>query len=387
MRAQIFLSFSTLAFAACTTTTIAGQEMASVSPAGVCNGDLEVMKTALNVKFVRTPAACFVNLPDWGYDGRYVEIDGLRQGYAEAGPADGPVILMLHGQPSWSYLYRFMMRDLAAAGYRVIAMDHIGFGLSDKPIDVEYYSFENHADRLVDFIDKLELDKVTLFAQDWGSIIGLYVAGGDLDLFDRMVIGNGGLPVVKQMATISEDIDASNAAFRSMVEMVPGRQPPFFDEEGNSLLPIPEGGGAEDMFGQWMGYSLTDETFTPSVMVEALTYYELTEAEKKAYDSPYPSRIAMAGPRIFPSLRNDLIGITQSRLDALTKYNKPFVTIFGGNDPGLAGEGDGQKWMMTQIPGAVGQPHIRMPDASHFLQDDKGPEIARMVDAFIKANP
>ena len=298
-------------------------------------------------------------------------------------------MLMLHGQPSWSYLYRFMIADLADRGYRAVAMDHLGFGLSDKPVDLGAHSFLNHADRLVAFVDALDLgDDVTLFAQDWGSVIGLYVAGGDLDLFDRIVIGNGGLPLVESPAEWPRDVDASNRTFHRMLTLVPADQPPFFDSEGNSTLP--GGGGRQggaDLFGQWAAYAQTYEGFRPSVMVEALTYRALTDAEEVAYDAPYPDRIAMAGPRTFPSLRDELVGITAERREALTSYRRPFLTVFGRNDPGLAGEGDGQPWMTETIPGAQGQPHQRIPDASHFLQEDKGPEIAAMVDAFVRSTP
>jgi haloalkane dehalogenase len=349
-----------------------------------CNSNLEVRKTPSGVSYVRTPDACFSGLPDWPFESRYVEIDGLRQGYVESGPADGPVILMLHGQPSWSYLYRFMIPVLAKAGFRAIAMDHIGMGLSDKPIDLEYHSFENHAKRLVAFMDALKLQKTTLFAQDWGSIVGLWVAGNDLARFDRMIIGNGGLPIVKEKAKPPADPQKAMEDFDKSLSTIPDNQPPFFDKDGNSLLPV---GGGGDPFGSWQVYARDFEGFRPSKMLEALTFRALSQAERNAYDAPYPARIAMAAPRIFPTLRDQLIGITESRLEALKTYKRPFLTIFGGNDPGLVGEGDGQEWMKTQIPGAVGKPHERIPDASHFLQDDKGAQIAQSVISFIQANP
>jgi len=341
--------------------------------------------TPSGVRFVRTPDACFDDLPNWDFEPRYVEIDGLRQGFVESGPADGEVILLLHGQPSWSYLYRFMITPLASAGYRVIAMDHVGFGLSDKPVDVEYHSFSNHANRLVSFMDALELDVVTLFAQDWGSIIGLYVAAGDLERFERIVIGNGGLPVVTAPTAFPDDIESATSEFARFLSMVPDEQPPFFDEEGNSLLP--SGGSDSDLFGAWMAYALHDEDFRPSRLLDVLTYRALEPDEERAYDAPYPHRIAMAGPRTFPSLRNDLVGITEARIAMLRTYERPFLTLFGGNDPGLAGEGDGQQWMIDNVPGAAGQPHHRFPDASHFLQEDRGPDLAERIRAFIEANP
>lgn len=352
-----------------------------------CLAPMEERSTPAGVRFVRTSDACFDGLPDWPFQARHVDLDGLRQGYVDEGPRDGPVVLMLHGQPSWSYLYRFMIADLAGRGYRAVAMDHLGFGLSDKPVGLDAHSFLNHADRLVAFMDTLDLgDDVTLFAQDWGSVVGLYVAGGDLDRFQRIVIGNGGLPVVEAPAGPPEDVVASNRAFHRMLTLVPAEQPPFFDDEGNSVLPGGGGGGA-DLFGQWATYARTYEGFRPSVMVEALTYRALSDAEEVAYDAPYPHRVAMAGPRTFPGLRDELVGVTAERRAALAAYRRPFLTVFGRNDPGLAGEGDGQPWLTENVPGAQGQPHVRFPDASHFLQDDKGPEIAAIVDAIVRANP
>lgn len=351
-----------------------------------CFAPMDERQTPDDIRFVRTPQACFDELPNWPFEMAHVEIDGWRQGYAEAGPEDGPVILLLHGQPSWSYLYRYMIADLAGRGYRVIAMDHLGFGPSDKPVDPDDRRFLLHTRRRVAFMDALGLADVTLFAQDWGSIIGLYVAGSEPDRFARIIIGNGGLPVVTEVAGLPRDIVASNARFGRMIAMLPPNQPPFFDDEGNSLLPGAEGAGT-DPFGEWVAYARFSVAFQPSAMVEALTYDALTDAERAAYDAPFPAEIAMAGPRAFPGLRNQLVGLTEAPKQVLETYGRPFLTIFGANDPGLVGEGDGQPWMTTAIPGAVGQPHQRMPETSHFLQDDKGPEIARMVDAFIRANP
>ncbi len=137
---------------------------------------IDTLVTFDGVQFVRTPEECFKNLPDWPYDYQYVEIDGLRQAYAEAGPADGEVVLLLHGQPSWSYLYRTMIPVLSEAGYRVIAMDHVGMGRSDKPVDIEDYSYVGHSDRLERFIQQLGLSDINLFVQDRRSLTGLRVA-------------------------------------------------------------------------------------------------------------------------------------------------------------------------------------------------------------------
>jgi haloalkane dehalogenase len=137
------------------------------------------MTTEASVEFVRTPDACFENLPDWPYAPQYIEIDGLRQAYVEVGPANAEeTILLLHGQPSWSYLYRKMIPVLESAGHRVIAMDHLGLGRSDKPIDPDYYTFQDHVDRLETFMQELDDASLTIFVQDWGSLIGLHVGQG-----------------------------------------------------------------------------------------------------------------------------------------------------------------------------------------------------------------
>jgi haloalkane dehalogenase len=377
-----------LAGAALLSSTMAEAKSKAGPESAACKAELKVMKTADGTEFVRTPDACFAGLPDWNFKPRYVTIDGLRQAYVDEGPRNGKVILMLHGQPSWSYLHRFMIRDLSKMGYRVIAMDNLGFGRSDKPVSMDYHTFQTQLKRTVGFMDALKLQKINLFGQDWGSLIGLYAAGGDLQRFDRIMIGNGGLAEFNDKADIPKD-KAATDPFHQMLMIVPPKQPPFFDENGKLLLPPPPSGSGkvEDAFGQWIGYSMHDERFKPSLFLEALTYDALTPGERAAYDAPFPSRLAMAGPRKYPAMRNDLSGIARARMDALETYQRPFITIFGGNDPGLIGEGDARNWMHNKIPGAKGQPHHTFRDASHFVQDDKGPEIAKLIDAFIKANP
>ena len=166
---------------------------------------------------------------------------------------------------------------------------------------------------------------------------------------------------------------------------MPAKQPKFFDEDGNSLLPGDV--GVEGGFGEWIVYALYYEDFKASSMVEGLTFDKLTRAEKAAYDAPFPSRVYMAAPRTFPSLLNTLVGVLEPAHAGLLTYDKPFLTIFGGNDPQLAAGADVQDQYISTIPGAEGQDHYRFPDASHFLQDDKGAEIAEMINRFIAKNP
>lgn len=350
-----------------------------------CLVEPEVLITGEGVTYVRTPEACFVNLPDWDYEPTYLEIDGLRQAYVDVGPADGDPILLLHGEPSWSYLYRFMIPVLVEGGHRVIAMDHVGMGRSDKPTDVEYHTFQNHVDRLETFIRELKLDNLTLFAQDWGSITGLYLASKQPDLFDRIVLGNGGLPVIKEPYAMPADIDAAVAEVGRTISMIPPKQPAFFDEGGNSLIPGGDGAEGASFFGLWIAYALYAENFEPAKLVEALTYDALTPEELAGYAAPFPTRITMAGPRTFPSLINQMVGLSELATEELTRYTKPFLTIFGANEPGVSPAV--QQWFIDNVPGAAGQDHHRFPDASHFLQDDKGKEIAERVNRFIAENP
>jgi haloalkane dehalogenase len=347
--------------------------------------EVRIMTTETGVEFVRTPDACFEDLPDWPYEPQYIEIDGLRQAYVDVGPADAEeTVLLLHGQPSWSYLYRKMIPVLEGDGHRVIAMDHLGLGRSDKPIDPDYYTYQGHVDRLEVLIQELELDdaKLTIFVQDWGSLIGLHVAGTHPDWFDRVVVGNGFLPTFEEGVVPFELPDLpllTRQLFHRNITSLPEQQPEFYDDQGNLL---DEG---EDYFGLWIDYSRNDERFQASQILEAMTYFDLSEEELAAYDAPFPSRIFMGGPRAFPGLVNQLPGVTDAAWEGLGEFEKPFLTIWGGNDPGNLGRPAIQQALLDHVPGSEGWDHVRLPEASHFLQDDQGEEIARRVNEFIAA--
>lgn len=359
------------------------------------DGEMQILTTSDGVKFVRTPDTYFQDLPDWPYEAKYVDIDGLRQGYAESGPADGEVVLLLHGQPSWSYLYRKMIPVLADAGYRVIAMDHLGMGRSDKPVDLDYFSYDNHVHRLEQFIVELGLMDITTFVQDWGSLIGLNVVGNHPELFARVVVGDGALPVVAEgveMFPLPEDIEAAGNAFQSQISRIPAQQPRFFQEDGQATALMQRMAGdnsaaGDNFFGNWIAFSMYDPDFRASMIIEAMTYFPLTDEEEAAYNAPFPARIAMGGPRSFPSLANTLAGKTDTAWEGLVNYEKPFLTIWAGNDPGNLGSLEAQQIFIDNIPGAEGRRHTRLPEASHFLQDDQGAEIARQMVDFMRANP
>jgi haloalkane dehalogenase len=323
-------------------------------------------------------------LAGFDYELKSVEIDGLRQGYVDEGPADADPVLLLHGQPSWAYLYRKMIPVLVDAGHRVIAMDHVGLGSSDKPIDIEYYSYVGHVDRLEKFIDALGLRDITMFAQDWGSLIGLKVAGENPDWFARIAIGDGTLPVfpegVKPYPRV-ENPDEIDPDLEPVFGAIPPQQPQFYDEDCNRLLE------ATNYFGSWMEYAMKAASFHAAEVVEAMTYYDVPSEEEAAYDAPFPSRIYMAGPRTFPSLVNELGGQTQDAWEGLQNYERPFLTIWASNDPGNLGSCEVQQNLIDNVPGAEGLPHTRLPEASHFLQDDQGAEIARQIVELIEATP
>ena len=349
--------------------------------------EVEIMTTQKGVEFVRTPDACFEDLPDWPYEPQYIEIDGLRQAYVDVGPVDADeTVLLLHGQPSWSYLYRKMIPVLEDAGHRVIAMDHLGMGRSDKPIDPDYYTFQIHVYRLETLIQELELDEteLTIFVQDWGSLIGLQVVGTHPDWFDRVVVGNGFLPTFEE-GSIPFELPriplVTRQLFYRNITTIPEHQPDYYDDQGNLL----EDNG--DFFGIWIDYACNDKRFQASQILEAMTYFDLSEEELAAYDAPFPSRVFMGGPRAFPGLANQLAGETDSAWESLGEFDKPFLTIWGGNDPGNLGRPEVQQALIDHIPGTEGWDHVRLPEASHFLQDDQGMEIGRRIVEFIEATP
>lgn len=338
-----------------------------------CDAEPELLTTPAGVEFVRTPDACFDGLADWPYAAKYVEIDGLRQAYVDEGPADGPVVLLLHGQPSWSYLYRKMIPVLVDAGMRTIAMDHLGTGRSDKPTRIDAYSYLGHNERLLRFMDALELDDITIFVQDWGSLIGLRIAGLHPERFARIAVGDGMLPDLPaglQPYPAVEDPDEIED-IPSLFAGQPAQQVSFYD---GCQKRVPDSD-----FGVWMNYAMKAASFRASEVIEAMTWFDLPPSAEAAYDAPFPSRVYMAGVRTFPSLVNEVPGTTAEAWAGLRAFERPLVTIWAANDPGNLGACAMQDALICGVPGAAGQPHARLAEASHFLQDDQGAEIARRL--------
>ncbi|GAB4530410.1 MAG: haloalkane dehalogenase [Anaerolineae bacterium] len=354
-----------------------------------CFVEPEVMTTADGVEFVRTPDACFDNLPDWDYEPLYVEIDGLRQAYVDVGTGEsGETILLLHGQPSWGYLYRKMIPVFAEEGHRVIAMDHVGMGRSDKPIDPDYYAYLGHVGRIEAFIQELELEQgnLTIFVQDWGSLTGLQVVGTNPDWFDRLVVGNGFLPTFEETMPypLPENPLITRNLFHRAVLDLPAQQELIDWEVDDPNLGVES---ELNYFSLWIDYARNDERFRPEVFVEAHTYYDLTPEVEAAYAAPFPTRITMGGVRAFPGLINQMPGVTDSGWAGLGEFDKPFLTIWGNNDGGNLGNPVVQQTLLDHIPGSEGWDHVRLPEASHFLQDDQGEEVARRVNEFITQSP
>jgi pimeloyl-ACP methyl ester carboxylesterase len=298
--------------------------------------------------------------------------------YVDEGPRDGKVVLLLHGEPSWSYLYRKMIPVLADAGYRVIAPDMIGMGRSDKPVQLADYSYLDHVRWVEELLTELDLHDVNLFVQDWGSLIGLRVVGDRPDTFARVVVANGRLPVLPQGLKVVTLPDPPVANESITLPFGPG----------STRTVVPHFPAVTDDFAQWAVYALTSPRLRASEVVENLTSTKLSDAELAAYDAPFPSRIYMTGPRVFPSLINTVSDAptNQAARQVFNSWTKPLLTLFGRQDPVLGAESV-QAEMRDTVPGAQGQAHHAYPDAKHFIQEDEGPDLARRVDAFIRANP
>lgn len=299
------------------------------------------------MKALRTPDERFAGLPGWTFEPHYLEVangegGSLRIHYVDEGPADAAPVLMLHGEPSWAYLYRKMIPGIASAGYRAVVPDLIGFGRSDKPSEQSDYTFQRHVDWMTSFIEQLDLRSVTLFGQDWGSLIGLRVAAENMDRFDRIVIGNGGLPT--------------------------GDQSP-----GEAFL-------------RWQKFSQTSPQFDIGKIIQGATVTSLSDDIVAAYDAPFPDDSFKAGARIFPTLvptspEDPAAPANRKAWEMLQKWDKPFLTTFSDSDPITKG---GERVLQNLIPGTKGQPHITIEGGGHFLQEDKGEEIAQVIVDFIK---
>ena len=347
------------------------QEVAPYPPEVFWDSEVSVYQTEQGIEFVRTPEDQFDNLPGYDFEANYVEVDGLRMHYLDEGPKDGQIILMLHGQPAWSYLYRKMIKELAPKGYRCIAPDMIGMGKSDKPIKEQFHSYDKHCEMILNFIHQLELKNITAFVQDWGSLIGTRLVGENPDLFARVVLANGDLPLMTE---------ESNPLYIPNPVVVNPKISGYKDIAKYWLKGMP------DMFQAWILYCLQNSKNFIGAIMQQSTVITLTEDELAAYDAPFPSFIYMAGPRTLPSMNVGIIGQQLPAWKSLKKFEKPFISFIGLKDTLLGKPKIQDKWI-NSVPGAKGQDHDQFDNANHFIQEDLGEVMAARVDLFIKKNP
>lgn len=302
------------------------------------------------MEVLRTPDECFENLPGFDFEPHYLQVDDteggeLRVHYLDEGPRDAAeTVLMLHGEPSWCYLYRKMIPRVADAGHRVIAPDLPGFGRSDKPAHREDYTYQRHVDWMQSVLDQLDLNNITLVCQDWGGLIGLRLVAANPERFARVVAGNTMLP---------------NG------EHHPG-----------------------DAFLKWRQFSQDTPSFPVGKIVQSGSATELPEEVIAAYDAPFPDESYKEGARQFPVLvpitPDDPAAEPNKRAwETLMEWDKPFLTAFSDKDPITAG---GEKVLQKLIPGAADQLHTTIENGGHFLQEDQGEALADVTLNFIQRN-
>ncbi|HEX7035041.1 MAG TPA: haloalkane dehalogenase [Pseudomonadales bacterium] len=333
------------------------------------------------MEVLRTPDERFANLEDFNYEPHYVEVDDgdggrLRMHYVDSGPADGEALLCLHGQPTWSYLYRKMIPLLNEQGYRVIAPDLVGFGRSDKPAHASDYTYARHVHWLHGFVRELNLSNLTLVCQDWGGLIGLRVLAADPDRFARVVTANTGLPDARGLPP------EAAAPMRQLFATIPALPP---KEMGAKLRENEHGAG----FMYWIKYCAEYPDLVISDVISLSVRGGLTDAQVHAYDAPFPSEAYKQGARRFPSLvpifpDDPAVADNRDAWKVLERFERPFLTAFSDRDPVTAG---GHERFQKRVPGARGQKHVTIHGAGHFLQEDAPAELSAAIVDFCRANP
>lgn len=303
------------------------------------------------MKTLRTPDHRFVGLPGFDFAPHYAEVDDLEGGrlrlhYLDEGPDDAAPILLMHGEPTWCYLYRHVIPPLVAAGHRVIAPDLVGFGRSDKPTWTGDHTYARHVDWMAQLLfEQLDLRDITFFGQDWGGLIGLRLLARDPDRYARVIVGNTGLPDGTRSPT--------------------------------------------DAFLAWQKFSQDAEHFPVGAIVDGGCVTDLDIAVIAAYDAPFPDDTFKAGARILPSLvptstDDPAVPDQIAAWEVLKRFERPFVCAFSDRDPVTAG---GERAFLRLVPGAEGRPHTTVVDGGHFLQEDEGPQLARVILDVIAATP
>jgi haloalkane dehalogenase len=300
---------------------------------------------------VRTPEDRFNDLADFAFTVKYAQVvdptggEPLRMAYLDEGPRDGDVVLLLHGEPSWSYLYRHTIPGLVSTGHRVVVPDLIGFGQSDKPSSRGDYTYARHVEWMRQLLfDELDLHDITFFGQDWGSLVGLRLVGEHPDRFARVAIGNGGLPTG--------------------------------DERPN------------EAFHDWQEFSQTAPNLPVGAIISGGCVMRLSPEIVAAYDAPFPDDSFKEGARIFPMLvpttpEDPAHDANVAVWKVLAAWEKPFLCCYSDSDP--ITKGADRKFLST-VPGTKGQAHVTIEGGGHFLQEERGPELAAVLNAFIAAN-
>lgn len=296
------------------------------------------------MKVLRTPDERFDRLPDFPYEPRYLEIADasgtpLRIAYVDEGPREAAPVLLMHGEPSWSFLYRKIIGRLAPR-HRVLAPDLVGFGRSDKPAETTDYTYEKHVAWMSDWLTALDLRDITLFCQDWGGLIGLRLVAAFPDRFARVIVANTGLPT---------------------------------------------GTGWSEGFQAWLKMSQSAPVFPAGFFVNGGSARTLTPEEIAAYDAPFPDESYKSGARVFPTLvpitpEHGSVAQNKAAWEVLERFDKPFLTAFSDQDAVTRG---GEAVFQARVPGARGRPHVTIEGGGHFLQEDRPDEIAALIDRFI----
>jgi haloalkane dehalogenase len=295
------------------------------------------------MEVLRTPDARFAGVPGYDHEPQHVDVDAgdgspsLRMAYVDAGPPDAPVCLMLHGEPSWGFLYRVVVDAVVAAGFRAVVPDLVGFGRSDKPAAPEDYTYARHVAWVRAFLDAVGLDGITLLCQDWGGLIGLRLVGEQPERFAGVVAANTFLPV-------GEAPGRDFLAWRD------------FSQRAHDPFPV-----------AWVLQNATTTTLPPDVLA--------------AYEAPFPDASYTAGARRFPVLvpvDPDDPGAVDNRAawPGLAAFDRPFVTAFSDGDPVTRGA---DRVLRSRVAGAAGQPHVTLAGGGHFLQEDVGEQLGSVV--------
>lgn len=340
----------------------AAADTPAADPAAIETRELPPVADSAAAAVLRTPEARFAGLPDYPYAPHYQPVaPGIEMHYVDEGPRDGEVVLLLHGQPSWSYLYREMIPPLVEAGYRVIAPDLIGFGKSDKPRDMAAHTHSGHVAWMRAFVEGLDFTGIHLFVQDWGGLIGLRVVAETPQRFASITAGNTGLPSAYFPMSLIGRLAMQGQAWW----------------KGDSVRTMAD----VDGFPAWIAHARYSPEFDVGATLQSATLTELTPEEVAAYRAPFPSEEYMAGPRSMPWLVPSELAQGAAAWEALEQLETPVLLVFSDSDPVTAGQ---DKVFAERFKGAAGQPHVTIEQAGHFLQDDKGAEIAAHMIGWLK---